>query len=298
MTNQSNRQHLDWKMAAPATVRTPGAASGRRLTALAGLALCTALLALPKPAAAWGQTGHRVVARIAEHHIAPETAAAIDDLIGPDSLVRVATWADEIKSDPSWKHASPWHYIDFPPGTSLDDAERSPQGDLLEALNRFSAVLRDPDAARSDRVTALKFLVHLVGDAHQPLHSGYAADRGGNDVLVLWFGDPTNLHSVWDAKLIDHEQLSFSEMAELLDHPTAEQVADWQASDFRQWITESRGLLDQVYDLGDRRLSWGYAYHATPIVEHRLLQAGVRLAGLLDRLLGPSSKNTPNPPND
>jgi len=261
---------------------------------LIGIAAVALLLVLPSGAAAWGATGHRVVARIAEHYVAPQTARAVEELIGPDSLVRVATWADEIKSDPSWNRASPWHYVNVPPGGSLDTAERSDRGDLLEALERFSAVLRDRQADPAERETALRFLVHFVGDAHQPLHSGYAADRGGNDVLVTWFGDPTNLHTVWDSKLIDHQDLSFSEMAELIDHPTPEQIADWQASTFRDWYDESRALLDDVYDLGDRRLGWDYAYRKTPIVEHRLLQAGVRLAGLLDRLLGPGSIAPPS----
>lgn len=254
--------------------------------------LLAALCSLPRSAAAWGPNGHRVVARIAERHVAPSTARGVEALIGPDSLVRVATWADEIRSDPSWDRAAPWHYINIPEGETLDDAERAPEGDVLSAIERFEGVLGDPDAPAADRVTALEFLVHFVGDVHQPLHAGYGADRGGNDVLVLWFGDPTDLHSVWDSELIEHQKLSFSEMAELLDHPTPGQVAEWQAADPREWIAESRALLDRVYDLGDRRLGWDYAAGATPIVERRLLQAGVRLAGLLDSVLS----TTPTPP--
>jgi len=265
-----------------------------RRAALTVAVVAIALLAVPRGAAAWGANGHRVIARIAEHYVAPETARAIGDLIGPESLVRVSTWADEIKSDPQWDRASPWHYVNVPPGGSLDTTERSERGDLLEAMERFSAVLRDRQADPEERAIALRFLVHLVGDAHQPLHSGYAEDRGGNDVLVTWFGDPTNLHTVWDTKLIEHQQLSFSEMAELIDHPTPEQIADWQDSTFRDWFDESRALLDDVYDLGNRRLSWNYAYRETPIVERRLVQGGVRLAGLLDRLLGPGSADTPS----
>ncbi len=295
MADESSRQPTDLEIAAPTALHRSG--PGLRAVAIALLGLCT-LLSLPRGAAAWGPTGHRVVARIAEHHMAPETARAVEELIGPDSLVRVSTWADEIKSDPSWRRASPWHYVNVPPGGSLDTAKRSEKGDLLEAMDRFSAVLRDRQADPADRATALRFLVHLVGDAHQPLHSGYAEDRGGNDVLVTWFGDPTNLHSVWDSKLIDHEELSFSELAEMIDHPTPKQVADWQASTFRDWFEESRALLGDVYDLGDRRLGWDYAYQKTPIVERRLLQGGVRLAHLLDQLLGPGGQITgaPSPP--
>jgi hypothetical protein len=111
--------------------------------------------------------------------------------------------------------------------------------------------------------------------------------------VVLWFDEPTNLHSLWDSELIEHQELSFSEMAELIDHPTSEQVAAWQAAGYRDWITESRELLDTVYDLGDRRLGWGYAYETKPIVERRLVQAGVRLAGLLDSIFLPTAASTP-----
>lgn len=256
--------------------------ASRRSRALPAVLTLLVLFGLPRTSAAWGPNGHRVVARIAESHVAPSTARAIEALIGPESLVRVATWADEIRSDPTWDRAAPWHYINIPEGETLDEVDRAPDGDVLSAIERFAGVLRDPEAADADRATALKFLVHFVGDVHQPLHAGYGADRGGNEVLVLWFGDPTDLHAVWDSELVEHQKLSFSEMAELLDHPTPEQVAEWQAASPREWIAESRALLDRVYDLGDRHLGWDYAAAATPIVERRLLQAGVRLAGVLD----------------
>jgi hypothetical protein len=254
----------------------------RRLPVVLGLLAC---LLLPANAAAWGSTGHRVVARIAENHLAPETARAIAELIGPQSLVRVATWADEIRSDPAWAEAAPWHYINIPADGSVDTMERNPRGDVLEAMQRFAAVLEDRDAAPGDRATALKFLVHLVADVHQPLHTELPDSRGEGTDLVLWFGEPTDLHSLWDTGLIEHQKLSFSEMAELIDLPAPGRVTAWQADGFRDWIAESQALLDTVYDVGDRRLGWTYAYRTRPILERRLLQAGVRLAGLLDSLL-------------
>ena len=256
----------------------------------AALLLAAALLpaaALPSPAAAWGLNGHRTVGQIAANHLAPETARAVAELIGPQSLARVSTWADEIRSDPAWAHADPWHYIDFPDEDTLETAERAPEGDVLEAMERFEAVLRDREAPLEERARALKFLVHFVGDVHQPLHVGRGDDRGGNEVVVLWFGEPTDLHTVWDTKLIEDRRLSYTELAEFLDHPRPEEVARWQADGYREWIRESKALRETVYDLGDRRLSWSYADRSWPIVERRLLQAGIRLAGLLDRALAP-----------
>lgn len=247
------------------------------------------LLSAGAPASAWGPNGHRVVGRIAENHLSEEARAGVRELLGDESLARAATWADEIRSEPGWDHAAAWHFISIDDGETLEATERSPHGDVLSAMERFEGELRDPEAPREAKAEALRFLVHLVGDVHQPLHVGRRRDAGGNDVLVLWFGEPTNLHTLWDTELVEFQRLSYSELAEFIDHPSAEEVATWQATGYRDWIAESLALRPQVYDLGDRKLGYGYAHDAVPIVEHRLLQAGVRLAGLLNDVFKDSS---------
>jgi nuclease S1 len=119
------------------------------------------------------------------------------------------------------------------------------------------------------------------------MHVGTRDDRGGNEVLVLWFGEPSNLHSVWDGGMIDRAELSFSELAEKLDVAPPEQVRAWQAGSPLEWADESRRLGEGAYALGDRRLGWKYIFDHWPEVEQRIRQAGARLAGLLDRALGP-----------
>lgn len=174
----------------------------------------------------------------------------------------------------------------IPDGQTYESSAKNPAGDVVEAIARFEKVLADRPAGREARVEALKWLSHLIGDVHQPLHVGRGDDRGGNDVLVLWFGEPTNLHAVWDSKIIDHTQLSFSELADLVDRPTRDQVRDWQASRAPDWARESQDLRAACYAMGDRRLSYLYVHDHWPTVQRRLLQAGVRLAGELNRLLG------------
>ena len=235
---------------------------------------------------AWGPTGHRAVGRVAERHLTPQAASAIAELLAPEQLAYVTTWADEIRSEPDWAKADPWHWVTVPDWQTYDSAPKNPGGDVLEAIDRFERVLADRTAPKRERMQALKWLSHLVGDLHQPLHVGRGDDHGGNDIVVLWFNEPTTLHSVWDSKVIDTSQLSFSELADFVDHSTPEQVREWQASGPRDWARESQDLRAACYEMGDRKLSFRYVHDHWPTVQRRLLQAGVRLAGELNRLLG------------
>jgi hypothetical protein len=250
------------------------------------LAFVLGVLSAPE-ARAWGQTGHRAVGRIAERHLTPQAARAVSELLAPEQLTYVTTWADDIRSEPEWSKADPWHWVTIGDGQTYDAAPKNSGGDVLEAIERFQKILGDPARPRTERAQALKWLSHLVGDLHQPLHVGRGDDRGGNEVLVLWFGEPSNLHSVWDSGIIDQTRLSFTELVEMLGSPAAAEVREWQGSTPRAWAEESQALRAGVYDLGDRRLSYRYAHDRWPTVQRRLLQAGVRLAGELNRLLGP-----------
>ena len=267
----------------------------------ARVALLAAIVALtPSPVFAWGKTGHRVVAAIADTQLSGLARAHVKLILGPsESLDEAANWPDEMRSapEPFWqKTATPWHYVTLN-GIIYDHAP--PEGDALEALNHFSKVLQDPNASLADKQLALRFIVHLVGDLHQPLHVGKCCDKGGNDVKVTWFGKPTNLHAVWDSQLVDDEQLSFTEMtAKLERHISPEDVVKWWDINPRDWISESAEIRDTLYprpgtppkkgakgkDKKVPELSYSYVYKFTPVMERRLSQAGVRLAAYLNAL--------------
>jgi hypothetical protein len=235
-------------------------------------------------AEAWGPTGHRAVGRIAEGHLTPAAAHGVAELLSGEPLAYVATWADEIRSEPEWKKGDPWHWVTIPDGQSYQTAAKNPEGDIVEAIGRFERRLADRYAPRLERVQALKWLAHLVGDIHQPLHAGRGDDRGGNEVLVLWFGEPTDLHDVWDSRIIDRSRLSFSELAELVGPTRAEDVLAWQASGPADWAHESQALRGAAYALGDRKLSYLYEHAHWPTIRRRVQQAGVRLSGVLNRI--------------
>jgi S1/P1 Nuclease len=272
-------------------------------TTRSGWAAALVLLALPGCAWAWGQNGHRIVGEVADRHLSEQARREIAVILEGDGMAEASTWPDDIRSDPSRDAAKPWHFISIDDNETLATTARDPKGDLLEALQRFAAVLRDPQAARETKAEALHFFVHFVGDAHQPLHVGRRADLGGNTVKVSWFKEPSNLHSVWDTGLIEAENLSFTEFTRFIDDRSPRQVADWQAAPYEEWVRESFCLRGQVYDLGreapanpgqEPQLSYGYAYAKKEIVAEQLVKAGVRLAARLNEVF--AGEPAPPPP--
>src|SRR5262245_9995730 len=169
-----------------------------------------AILAVPRIANAWGPIGHRTVAQVAENHLTPKAKREIAKLLGPATLADVAYWADEIRYLPERKKGDPWHYISIDDTETLASTVRNPNGDVVEAIERMEATLRDPKATPNDRAEALKFLVHFVGDVHQPLHVGRRADAGGNKIEITLNGEKNNLHWAWDAIMINDMGLSYT----------------------------------------------------------------------------------------
>lgn len=235
----------------------------------------------------WGQTGHRITGEIAEKYLTPKARKNIRKLIGDQSLAIVSTWMDEIKSDPRYNHTHDWHWVTIPDGQTYEQAEKNPKGDVIEAIERLGKVLKDKTQSDSARRDALMMLVHLVGDIHQPLHVGRGDDRGGNDVRVRWFGQNSNLHRVWDSDMIDSYQLSFTEYAEVIYRKYRHQARQWISTDPRAWAYESMKPREEIYAF-DRDKSLGYQYHykMRDLYELRLMQAGIRIAALLNDLLG------------
>lgn len=255
-----------------------------RKPALSGF--IAASLCLSSPAHAWGPIGHRITGAIADENLSGLARARVRLLLGNEDLAQAATWPDDMRSapDPFWqKTASPWHYVTVK-GVDYQTSDAPPAGDAVTALAHFSAVLRDPKASPDEQRMALRFVVHIVGDLHQPLHAGAGDDRGGNTVSVSWFGKPTNLHSVWDSALIEQRGLSYSEYAHWLSRAiTPQEVIAWNQTDPNVWIHESVALRKTIYPT-DPALSWDYAYQHRGEVDQRLEQAGVRIAATLNRI--------------
>jgi len=247
------------------------------------LLLCTLATLL-----AFGKTGHRIVGKIAENHLSESAKAEIKKLLGNTNLAAVSNWADFIRSYKKWKHAGSWHYTTVPDGKTYENS-RTPEnrGKLVEKIAEFRKTLANPNASKEDREIALKFLVHLIGDLHQPLHVGNGKDKGGNDLKVkfMWEKPDVSLHVVWDTKLILHQELSYTEYASTLEEMySAKEKQKWQASEVVDWVHESQKYRAQVYNVKNNKISYRYIADNEALLNKRLIQAGVRLAKVLNEI--------------
>lgn len=243
------------------------------------------LLLLPGRALAWGAEGHEVIATIALAELTPQARAQAAGLLGGAAmLVHDSNWADEIRDQRP--ETGRWHYVNIPLDAVRYDARRDCSGGdcVVAQVTRQLAVLADRKAPPRRRAEALRFVIHFVGDIHQPLHA--VGDRGGNAVRVRLMGDRTNLHHVWDASVLEPMGPDAGAIAARLA-PTPAQRKAWRTGGPADWANESHAIARAVYPRDRRvlRLSFASLEAAGPAVRAQLAKAGDRLAWLLNRAL-------------
>jgi hypothetical protein len=253
---------------------------------------------------AWGAKGHQIVGDIAASRLAPQTKKNLKVLLGHETLASVSTWADDVRKQHDESYD--WHFVDIPkdaPGFDdtrdcfrLQDKHKDAQTDhhncAVDRIEIFRKVLADENASREQRLEALKWVVHFVGDLHQPLHAIEEA-RGGNDIKLPVFGSPQcgdypcNLHWTWDNMLLEHTGLSEQQYvhreqalirAERLDLKADGGPIDWA----NESHLEARKILDQKPASVDE----AYFQANIHLVNQKLALAGLRLAALLNDTLG------------
>lgn len=236
----------------------------------------------------WGATGHRVVGLIAERHLTKKARKNIQAVLGNETLAEVSNYMDFIKSDTNYRHMSPWHYATIPDDKSYEEIGTPEEGDVIMTIQRMMRELRSKDFTDYDEAFALKCLVHLIGDIHQPLHVGNGTDRGGNDIRIEYFWQSSNLHRAWDSGIIDGQQYSYTEYTEWIDHATEEQLEAWSSLNVLDWANESKMHRVQCYETvpENKRLTYRYNFDNIDLVNQRLLQAGIRLANVLNEIYG------------
>ena len=188
---------------------------------------------------AWGKTGHRAIAEIAWQQLDKQTKRKIKLLLGDDYLPLFANYADEVRSEKDNPLAELPHYVNMPLDVTYEASQKNKDGDLVTVLTDMINTLESKSTTKEEKAEALKFIIHLVGDAHQPMHVGLVEDLGGNRVNVMWFGKKTNLHYVWDEDLIDFSKLSYTELARFAGSPESSELKDLYDSSIVDWINES-----------------------------------------------------------
>ena len=211
--------------------------------------------------AEWGQIGHYTTGRVAKQYLDPAAWARIQEILDGDSFEEATVYMDDVRSDDAYDSYADWHWVTIPDGMTYDQTEKNPNGDILAGIRQLTAELKAGGLAPELEREKLKFLMHLIGDIHMPLHVGTGEDMGGNQARVTWFNETSNLHRVWDSDMINSRQMSYSELAEALGSVDASTISQWQAATPEEWAMESMSYRDQVYDLPeDNRLGYEYRY--------------------------------------
>ncbi len=251
------------------------------------IALGLAFMMIASQSFAWGQLGHYLIGLMAERQLKKSTLNKVEKIINPMSLGRSGTWMDEIRSDRTYDYATTWHYLTSKEG-EYDPAHQETTGDAYEAINRIKEELKAGGLSTMDEAEKLKMLIHMVEDIHQPLHVGTGEDRGGNDVKIEFFGQPTNLHALWDSGMIERQGMSYSEIAnELYRRLTPELQKKYRSASMEDWLKEAVSLRPMVYGLPEsKRISYQYMYENYHIAEERMIAASVRLAQILEEIYG------------
>ncbi|MGE3608253.1 MAG: S1/P1 nuclease [Bacteriovoracaceae bacterium] len=248
------------------------------------------LMTFNNPAKAWGPEGHMIVGEIAENQLTPAAKKAVAKLLGSSSLAEVSTWADSIKGDKQWAKTKPWHYIDVDDHETFESIHHAPEGDVVTAITAMVSTLQSKTASTSDKQNALKFLVHFMGDIHQPLHVGRPDDHGGNTIKVTLDNWPMSLHQLWDSGMITKQNLDYKQYTHYLETMgSATQKGLIYQIPFKDMINESLKARPAVYDFGSSSaeqvtLPKNYLAQNVPLMNSRLYLGGKRLAELLNSI--------------
>jgi S1/P1 Nuclease len=278
-----------------------------------------AVLAAAQPAVAWGDLGHETIAHIAYRHLTPAAKAKVDAMLAADTdsltapdFASRATWADKYRN--GHRETAAWHFIDieidrpdleaacfgFPKLKGAETASAGPAEDcVVNKITEFAAELRNPATTSSERLLAFKFLLHFVGDVHQPLHASDHHDRGGNCIRLAPSpdGHDTNLHAYWDTGVVETLGHNADAIAATLDSRITPSDRNlWEKGDARTWAWESFQLSRKdVYALpakptcaepGAIVLSAEYQAAAARDAALQLEKAGIRLAVTLNQAAG------------
>ena len=245
----------------------------------------------------WGAKGHDVVAAIAEQHLTPKAKRKINRILDGKSIVYYSSWMDNIQNSPYWENGynktKTWHYANVDEGFTYQTMTKNPDGDVVSGLEMLTKEMTENYRNLTDsmRVDYLKMIVHMVGDLHCPMHAGRLSDRGGNGTKVKWFGQQTNLHSVFDSKMIDSaRKWGYKEWVDQLDRKDKKFKKAAAQGTYEDWFMTTVDSAARIYDYVESskkkepNLSYQFVYDFSPLLEEQLLMGGYRLAHVLNTI--------------
>lgn len=252
--------------------------------------LTLAMFGVSLAAFGWGQKGHDTVAFIAENHLTEKTRAAVDSILDGKSPVYWANWLDNASHTPEYAYTKTWHYKNVDADRTYEDMPANPAGDAVLAVKQQVEKLSDPATGKAEAALALKILIHVTGDMHQPMHMGHATDLGGNRVKLKYFNRDKNLHGIWDSDLLESaHRWSYTEWQQQLDRLNEADEALVVQGSVDDWARETLEIARRCYDFFQPGINVSYnqiAYWA-PTIEQQLLRGGLRLAHLLNGIYDP-----------
>jgi hypothetical protein len=250
-------------------------------------------------ASGWGAVGHKTIATIAEQMLLPQTKQRLDEILNGRSLADVSVWADTLRQTPQWNFTGPFHYEGVSEGDDYLGSlkaltpNQQKKGGVVVAILECERTFTDPNSNAQEREDALKFLIHFIGDIHQPLHAGRPEDRGGNDIKLNWNQKDTNLHAVWDSQIlaIGHPGMlgsgASSEIAyaKFLKAKFANlNVAQAKLEDPNLWVDESLEILPDAYKFKGETPN-KYTARFIENLDLRVYLAGLRMAHFLNEMV-------------
>lgn len=232
---------------------------------------------------AWGREGHIIIAEMAYQMLSKSSKEKLISYLGTTSLDEASVWMDEQRGNNKYNYLTTTHYINIEKGGKMDPFQKNNiYTELNEVINDLES---NKTISPNDIKIDLMILIHLVGDIHQPLHDGYANDKGGNKINVSLIGTSTNLHSAWDGGIINKENITTQIILPLYSKLSTTEINQIKTVDIKGWIMDSRKPLDFIYSFSNGNLDEQYCQKATPIIENQILKAGIRLSVLLEKAL-------------
>lgn len=242
-------------------------------------------------ALAWGSNGHTTIGILAVKQLHADSLSELEyimDSLDQPVMGEACNWPDAVRETEQWAWSYPLHYINIPRGDFkyLEARDCPQQRCATEAIKRYADELGDPRASKEKRWQAFAWLCHLTGDLHQPLHAGFADDRGGNDFEVVFRGEQTNLHSLWDSGLISLYTNNTEELTQIVSAIPASEISEnWSPEMVNSWTNESHELAKQRVYPASMKIDETYERQNWLVIQRRMSTAASRLALILNSVL-------------